>query len=311
MSVSLRAFYWLLKTSGIKRKYDRPTAELNEWTIRKNRRRTFSIAPPRGWQAEMLRVEGREVLLLKDSARGGGRALLYLYGGGFTSEISNLEKRASVKFGRLSGRDVWIPRYPSCLEVSVRETYRMALAVYRRMLADYRPEQIAVVGASAGASIGLGMFEYNNTLETPLPPPGRMILLSPACLPATEQEEERIRALADADRMIPASFVQTIGETMRHGEELPAYMTELTTGDFSHMPPTHLYYGSDEVLRAAAEPLTEAYRRYGSACELHIGQGLFHCYPIVDFLPETKAAFREIVGYLSEPCAPVPGGGPQ
>ena len=77
------------------------------------------------------------------------------------------------------------------------------------------------------------------------------------------------------------------------------YMTQFSTGDLSHMPYTHIYYGSKEVLSAAADRLVEAFRRDGSECELHIGEGLFHCYPAIDFFPETREAFNEIVGYLS------------
>lgn len=78
-----------------------------------------------------------------------------------------------------------------------------------------------------------------------------------------------------------------------------AYMTQFSTGDLSHMPYTHIYYGRDEVLSAAAERLVEAFHRDGSECELHIGEGLFHCYPAIDLFPETRAVFDEIVRYLS------------
>ena len=109
-----------------------------------------------------------------------------------------------------------------------------------------------------------------------------------------------MKELADRDLMIPASFVFSIKEAICHGEELPAWMYEITTGDLSSMPYTHLYYGGDEVLLASAEQLTEAFAAQKSFCELHIGPGLFHCYPAIDFIPECKAAFYEIVAILSE-----------
>ena len=298
MSISLSLFKWVLKAAGVKAKYDRPAEDINRMKEKINKNRTFTLKPMKGQRVEYKEILGRQILIIRNE-KTTQRALLYFYGGGFTSEISGIEKKAAVKFGYRSGRDVWIPRYPSCNDVSVREIYHVALETYREMLKSYRAEAIAVIGFSAGADIALGMFEYNNTLDEPLPAAKIMIVSSPACEPISEEEKARIRELSDKDIMISASFMDTVIPTMCHGEELPGYMTQFSTGDLSHMPYTHIYYGSNEVLSAAADRLSDAFRRDGSQCELHIGEGLFHCYPAIDLFPETRAAFNEIVGYLS------------
>lgn len=238
MSVSLSLFKWFLKVSDIKGKYDRPVEDINRMKEKINKGRTFTVKPMKGQRVEYKEVLGRQVLVIRNG-KASGRALLYLYGGGFTSEISDVEKRAATKFGSRSGRDDWIPRYPSCIDVSVREIYRMALETYREMLKAYRAEDIAVIGFSAGADIALGMFEYNNTLDEPLPAAKLMIASSPACEPISEEEKERIRKLSPIDLMISASFMDTVIPTMCHGEELPGYMTQFSTGNLSHMPYTH------------------------------------------------------------------------
>ena len=298
MSISLSLFKWGLKAAGVKAKYDRPAEDINRMKEKIDKNRTFTLKPMKGQRVEYKEILGRQILIIRNE-KTTQRALLYFYGGGFTSEISGIEKKAAVKFGYRSGRDVWIPRYPSCNDVSVREIYHVALETYREMLKSYRAEAIAVIGFSAGADIALGMFEYNNTLDEPLPAAKIMIVSSPACEPISEEEKARIRELSDKDIMISASFMDTVIPTMCHGEELPGYMTQFSTGDLSHMPYTHIYYGSNEVLSAAADRLSDAFRRDGSQCELHIGEGLFHCYPAIDLFPETRAAFNEIVGYLS------------
>ena len=52
------------------------------------------------------------------------------------------------------------------------------------------------------------------------------------------------------------------------------------------------------LLRASSDLLTAAFENAGSRCELHIGNGMFHCYPAIRVIPECRAAFDEIVGYL-------------
>ena len=304
MSASLCLMKWLMKAMKIKESYDRPIAEIEETKKKRNRKMSFSLKPLRGQTLEMTSICDREVMIVRSGAKS-EKALLYLYGGGFSSEISSMEKKASVEYGKRSDRDVWIPRYPNVMDdgISIRELYQMVLETYRRMLDSYEAENIAVIGFSAGATLGLGMFEYNNTLIKPLPVSSMLIASSPACIPHTEKELRKVRELADKDIMIPASFVHSIKETMCHGEDLPSWMYEITTGDLSNMPFTHIYYGSDEVLRASSETLTASFEKAGSGYELHIGDGMFHCYPAIRFIPECREAFDEIVGYLRSQTA--------
>ena len=299
MSLSLKLFKWFLRTSNVKKRYDRPIEEINQMKAKLNRRMNLEIKPGKGWTSGMVMIQNREVLIIHPETGKTKRALLYLHGGGFSTDISDIEKKMAVKFGRRSGRDVWVPRYPTIMDVSVREIYVMLRETYREMLKYYSPENIAVIGFSAGATAALAMFEYNNTLAERLPVPELMIVSSPACEPVTEEEKRLIQEKADKDMMIPASFVDTMFPAMRHGEDLPGYMTEITTGDLSGFPYTHIYYTDDEVLSASAETLVNAFHRCNAECELHIGKGLFHCYAGIDLFPETRAAFDEIVGYLS------------
>ena len=303
MSISLTLTKQLFRRMRIKESYDRPLEEIEAMKKARNKKLSFSFKPLRGQRLELKSVSGREVAVLYLDGKSANRALLYLYGGGFSSEISSLEKRAAVRFGKNAGRDVWIPRYPNVMDngITIRELYQMVLETYRLMLESYRAEDIAVIGFSAGATLGLGMFEYNSILPSPLPVPKLLVASSPACIPATEEEREKVQALAEKDIMIPASSVTSIKAAICHGETLPPWMYEITTGDLSHMPDTHLYYGSDEVLLASAEKLSKAFAAQGSKCETHIGQGMFHCYPAIDFIPECREANREIVSLLCEP----------
>ena len=68
--------------------------------------------------------------------------------------------------------------------------------------------------------------------------------------------------------------------------------------DFTDFPMPHFYYGSDKVLYAEAEYFAKAYEKYGAEYEMHIGEGMFHCYPMMPFFPEAKAAYNEIIDIL-------------
>lgn len=67
-----------------------------------------------------------------------------------------------------------------------------------------------------------------------------------------------------------------------------------------NFPFTHFYYGSDEILYAEAEYFAKAYDNYQAKYVMHVGKGMFHCYPLLPYFPEGKAAYKEIIEILKK-----------
>ena len=101
--------------------------------------------------------------------------------------------------------------------------------------------------------------------------------------------------------IIFAVFAAVLGVLLANSRALlPDYMLAGPYGDFTGFPKTVFYYGSDEVLYAEAEYYEAAFKKYGARCEMHVGQGMCHCYPMFPYFPEAKQAYREIVQRLND-----------
>ncbi len=129
--------------------------------------------------------------------------------------------------------------------------------------------------------------------------PRMIIAVSPGGYPFSEAEKEKMVQLSKCDFMVDAAFMPVAKKLVEHGEQVLDYMLSAVLGDFSDFPMTHFYYGSEETLYAVAESYQRAYERYRAKYELHIGQGLCHCYATLPYFPESKRAFREIITYLT------------
>ena len=106
------------------------------------------------------------------------------------------------------------------------------------------------------------------------------------------------------DVAIPASYMKTAVEIMRHGDgSVPDYMIWLQKGDFTNCPKVTFIYGSDETLYACAASFEAAMKKYGVDYELIVGEGLFHCYPVFPVCKEGKDGWDMMIGKMKEHTA--------
>ena len=229
------------------------------------------------------------------------RAVLFVIGGGMISAPRPGAVKKALRFARETGMDVFVPYYPLCTDYPLTRAYEMIHETYRVMLRDYPAENISVLGTSSGGNLALGMVPYINDGRRDTPMPGYIMAISPGTCDATEEEWRRMLELEQKDVAIPAQYMKTAVEIMRHGDgSVPDYMIWLQTADFTGCPKTTFIYGSDETLYACAPSFEAAMRKYGVDYEMIVGEGMFHCYPVFPIVKEAKAGWDMMVRRMKE-----------
>ena len=128
--------------------------------------------------------------------------------------------------------------------------------------------------------------------------PRQVIACSPGSLPASRGEWERMRQLDGRDILVDIALMKSEREIMTKGQEVPAYMLSGTKGDFTGLPPLHFYYGGDELLSALAESYVGVCKAAEVPYTMTVAPGMCHCYAMVPWFPEGRAAYLEIVERL-------------
>ena len=217
------------------------------------------------------------------------RANLFLIGGGMISAPRPGSIKKALRFARETGLDLFIPYYPLCTDYPLTKAYEMIHETYGVMLRDYSAAHISVLGTSSGGNLALGMVPYINDGHDDTPMPGYIMAISPGTCAATAEEWQRMQELDEKDVAIPAEYMKTAVEIMRHGDDsVPDYMIWLQNGDFTNCPKVTFIYGSDETLFACAPSFENAMRKYGVDYEMIVGEGMFHCYPVFPIVKEAK-----------------------
>lgn len=300
MSLTYEILKRAVKLTGMKKRMEMSAAEIIAVKKKENRKNSIPDLHDDEMDITVTSVSGFPLVRMihKDRTE---KANLFLIGGGMVSPPRPGSLRKALKIAKESGVDLYVPYYPLCTDYPISKSFEVLLDVYREMLKDYEAEKISFLGTSSGAFLALGLIAHMNAVQADLTKPGFIIAISPGACPDTDEERQRMKELDKKDVLIPAAYMITAEEIMRHGEEnLPDYMIHPQNGDYTGCPETVLIYGSDEVLYAIAPSYAEALQKYGVKYELTVGEGMFHCYPVFPLCPEAKEGWDLMIRLLKE-----------
>ncbi len=271
------------------------TEALLESRRRQNAKNRIPDLKDDAFEISRVEVMGCPVLKLIHRQKA-DRANLFLIGGGMISAPRPGAVKKALRFAKETGLDVFVPYYPLCTDYPLTRAYAMIHETYKVMLGDYDAAHISVLGTSSGGNLALGMVPYINDGHGDTPMPGYIMAISPGTCVDTDEEWRRMQALDKLDVAIPAEYMRTAVEIMRHGDDgVPEYMIWLQKGDFTHCPPVTFMYGSDETLYACAPSFEAAMQKYGVDYEMIVGEGMFHCYPVFPVCREAKEGWKQMI----------------
>lgn len=223
---------------------------------------------------------------------------IYLIGGGMLKYPKKDEVKEQIKLARLTGRDMVLPYYPLVPDNSILDVYEMLYQLYKKLIAEYEHENIAIAGGSSGGNLALGLISYINEKGEGIPMPGKIYAASPGTMIYTEEEKRKAKILDGRDLIMSTIALENIQAGMENGREVPEYMCYLQRGDYTGLKEAYLIFGGDEVFSAAADTIAEQMRKFGVDVRLEIGEGMYHMYSMMPLVPEAKKAYQDMIEYL-------------
>ncbi len=301
MSVKYEILKRLVKAAGIKKHWLAGSAEeLLENRRKSNAKNKIPCLKDDAFEIGRVDVMGFPVLKLIHKQRT-DRANLFIIGGGMVSAPRPASIKKALRFAKETGLDVYVPYYPLCTDYPVSKAYAMIHETYKLMLQDYAADHISVLGTSSGGNLALGMIPYMNDGHADTPVPGHILTISPGTCVNSDDEWQRMLELDQKDVAIPAQYMRTAVDIMRHGDNsVPEYMIWLQKGDFSNCCRVTFIYGSDETLYACAPSFEEAMKKYGVDYRMIVGEGMFHCYPVFPICREGQEGWDMMVRLMKE-----------
>ncbi len=224
--------------------------------------------------------------------------VLYLFGGGYILPPDPGDIELCAEIAENCNAEVWFPLYPMAPSHRLVETLEGSLSAYKRMLGWFAPEDIRFFGTSSGGGQAMSLCMFIRHEHNDIPLPGRLVLQSPGLqVPPSDTQKLKMQQLKDRDVMIPPCFFDNIAPVLATGDE--AYLLSPILDDLTGYPPIDIFYGTEEVMIAYLDDMKDTCERYGVELNVHIGEGMMHCWGAMSFVPEAKAVRREYFAALS------------
>ena len=228
-----------------------------------------------------------------------GKVLLYFHGGGYVSGTCAAHRGIVAKFVQGSNAKALVFEYRLAPEHPYPAALEDALAAYEWLLADgIPPDNIVFAGDSGGGGLCLSTLLAIRDRDLPLP--SRAVVLSPY----TDLKCTGKSHATNLNRCLsPKGTPQAFGRHYAGASDPELPYISPYYGDLHGLPPLLIFAGSDEVLLDDSRMFAEKARKSGVKVTLQVGEGLFHCYPVMaPLFPEATSAMQEIFTFISATC---------
>ena len=219
------------------------------------------------------------------------RVIVYLHGGACIYQPVFFHWRFVHDLALRTHCQVLMPIYPKYPDYHCVDNMAVMMDFYERVITPMKARNVVLVGDSFGGNMAMTMTQ--EIAKRGLKPVTALALMSP-CVDNAFTQRDKMVALQPLDVMIKLERIETImggwqGELpSTHPWVSPVY------GELNAFPDnTLLVYGSNEILKADAELLTNKMNELGRPIRSLEYQGMFHTFPLFP-VKEGFDATREI-----------------
>ncbi len=233
--------------------------------------------------------------------------IFLIHGGSFKVGLVDMYRRLAEKLSiMLDGATVVSIDYRLFPEYGFPCQLEDTVNVYKELLGNgTRPEDIVFLGDSAGANLCLTSSLYLR--DNSLPLPGKIICFS-LWGDMTSSGASRIKN-AYRDPFGGIARRKSIEDNLNYLHRISKYAENINRtdpyaspcfGSFEGFPPTTLICGEAEMDESDNDTVFEKMKSSGVDAELHKFEGMFHCFQLFPFLPESRKAFELAIKRIKE-----------
>ncbi|MEM9906835.1 MAG: alpha/beta hydrolase [Cyanobacteria bacterium P01_D01_bin.44] len=222
--------------------------------------------------------------------------ILYLHGGGFVMGSCQTHRRIAADLAETSGARVLCLDYRLAPEYPFPAGLEDSLTAYHWLLKEFQPQQIALVGDSAGGNLALTTLLSLRDAGKALP--ASTVLISPYC--DQTRTSQTIVSHAERDPMVSSDMLNTITACYASNRDLRNPLISPLYADLSGLPPLLVHVGAAEVLLDDALKIVRQIGLSNGSVELKVWRDMIHCFHLfAPMLSEGHAAIAEVATFLN------------
>lgn len=249
--------------------------------FRKNHLNTFKIADTLITEVE-LAVDSKNLLI-------------FIHGGAFISGPAQHHWDAVNKIVKRTNCRVWMCDYPKAPETKIEQISANIDHVYKAALAIYLPNQISLIGDSAGGTLVTGLIQ--RLIKNNFRLPQKIILVSPVF--DGSMSNPQIDLVEDSDPMLSKIGVLSAKRMCVINNDLKNILISPLYGSFEKFPKTFLFLAENDITYPDQMLVVKKLKKAKIDVEVIIGENMPHIWPLLPVMKEAKKSLDQIVEILN------------
>ena len=244
----------------------------------------------RNFNLNLTDKKERKIWTFKPKSNVSKKIILYIHGGAYIYSIIKFHWKLIEALLLKTNATIIIPDYPLIPEASYYDVYDYVKEIYQELINKTSPENIIIMGDSAGG--GFAMSFAQSLRNENKPQPSQIILISP-WLDITMSNPE-ILDIDKKDRMLGIKGLQAAGKMYAGDINTKDYRVSPIYGDFFGLGKISLFTGTSELFIADARKLKNEMDKAGISINYFEYPKMFHVWFLVTCLKEAKHVIDQL-----------------
>lgn len=186
-------------------------------------------------------------------------AILYFHGGSYMAEATQGHWNFLEKIVNDTGATIIFPDYPLSPKYSYKDVFRMVVPLYKEVIDHISPENLVMMGDSAGGGLSLALEE--RLCEDNIEMPNKTILISPWLdVRLTNPEIDEVQKF---DKQLNKETLKLAGLAYAREDGIDSYLVNPIDGDLSGLKNVIIYTGTYDILNPDVHILAQRAKEQG------------------------------------------------
>lgn len=245
---------------------------------------------------DISEIDGKKIWTIKPKQDQTDKVILFLHGGAYIYSMQDVHWQFAEELLRKTNATIIIPDYPLAPQATALDAFAFMDALYAEILETTSPEQLILMGDSAGAGLALGFVQSLRNENKPLPQ--QLILLAPFLDVAMRNPDN-----VDAEKqchILTIKGLQLAGTAYAGTLDLKDYRVSPIYGDFSGLPKLSIFIGTSDLFIADVRKLVSKLENENIAFNTFEYPKMVHDWVVLPNLPEAYHALEQVVSLITD-----------
>lgn len=231
------------------------------------------------YQIEIKKYSDRNVFVINQNDKHTQKHIIYLHGGSYVGGIEEYHWKFIEDIIRDTDYTVIVPDYPLAPKYTYKEVFEMIVPLYTDIIQEINPENLILMGDSAGGGMALALEQRIGELGIEVPE--QLVLISPWL--DTTMSNPKIDEVQKLDKELNKESLKVAGVTYSGnlGDGAKNYLINPIDGPLEKLKNVTIFTGTHDILNPDVHVLIDRAKQQGVEIDLEESDGAGHIW-IVD-----------------------------